>query len=168
MCQQATRLDPQQATRRQRQLDFERVKTQGLECRTGDQQQQEASQGDIQGTPVSLAERRVKAPEPPPDHHRQEDDPPPGGKAEQVEHQVGDPRAEMAGRVEQGSRNDRMRPARVVLAVTPKRQRQEQGDDPQSQPARLVQQVTDLFRQLAGSCAAGGPDTHVQVPVIVM
>ena len=144
--EQAARLQPEHAARRQRQIDLERMETQRFERRTGDQQQDEAGQRNVQGTPVGVAKRRMEAPESPPDDHGQQNDPPPRREAEQVEHQVSDPGAELAGRVEQLSGNDGVRPARIVLVVTPQRHRQEQRDRAQCQPARLLQKLADLFR----------------------
>jgi len=88
----------------------------------------------------------MEAAEPPPDDHDQQNDPPPRREAEQIEHQVGHPGTELAGRVEQFSGNDGVRPARIVLVVAPQRHRQEQRDRAQCQPARLLQQVADLLR----------------------
>jgi hypothetical protein len=92
---------------------LERIETQGFEAAAGDDQDEKAGQGNVQRAPVGRP-LAVETPVTPPDEDQQQNDPPPGGKAENVEHQVGQPGAAAAGRVVQRRRVYGVRPAGVA------------------------------------------------------
>ncbi len=161
--QHAAKFDTEQAARRQRQLRLQGIETQRLQRRTGQQQDEKTAQRDEQRMLLVLI-RRVELAVAPPDEHAKQHDPPPGRQPEQVEHQVGDPGPGAAGRIVHGQRADGMRPARVFLAEAPQGHDQEQRDSADAQPARLLQQRADFFRQGAGGRPRHRPRTHPQTP----
>ena len=144
--------DAKHAPRGQGQLRPQGIKAQGFERRTGNQQEQETTEGDIQRMAVDdlLA---VQPAETAPDEHAEKDDQPPGGETEEVEQQVGNPRAGTAGRVMDDTLADRVRPAGIGLIEPPQRHAEEKRDGTQPQPARLLQEITDFFRQRTGRAA---------------
>jgi hypothetical protein len=134
------------ATRSDGKRCLERVEAQGFQAAAGNDQYQKAGQGDVQRPPID-GSLPVQTSVTPPHEDQQQHNPPPGGKAENVEHQVGQPGATAAGRVVHRRRVDGVRPARVVGVVTPERKRQKAGDNDQDQPTRFLEEERDFLGQ---------------------
>jgi len=166
MGENAADLDTEHAARTERQFELQGVEAQGFQRRTGDQQEDKTDQRHIE-RPALRGILRIELVKAPPDEHPEQHDPPPGGKTEHVEHQVGNPRAGAPGRVVHALPDDGVRPARIFAAEAPQGHRQEQGDGADGEPARLLQQGADFFRQGTCRIALDIASSHVQTPAMI-
>lgn len=124
------------------------METQGFNGAARCQQDEETSEGNQQ-RPAIGGTQAIQPSVTPPDDGRAEDHPPPGGNSKNVEQQVGNPGTRTAGRVVQGCREDRTRPARILRVIAEQGQRQEAGEHNKGKPARLLQDDGNFLWQRA-------------------
>ena len=135
---------------RERQARLDGVETKRLDPARGDQQHREAGERDDERPPVG--DRRAVEPAVAPDdgvseqHH-----PPPRGNAEEVEHQIREPRARAAAGIVDAIDGGVMRPTRIGAVERRENERKICGDGDEGEPFRLAQPRRDLARKgLAG------------------
>jgi len=125
------------------------MEAQRFDSARGRQQDDKPGQGNEEWPPVGM-ENALQAAVAPSHQEQQEDHPPPGGEPEEIQQEVRHPGADAAARIGDALDLRGMRPAGVGLAVTEEDETEVEGDAAEHQPARLLQEGYDLFRQGLG------------------
>jgi hypothetical protein len=84
------------------------------------------------------------------DQHDAGDDPPPRGESEQVEQQIGEPRAGHTSGVAERGAASRIRPAGIAFRIGREDQREPRERRDDEQPPRLADETRDARRHGAG------------------
>jgi hypothetical protein len=134
------------AAGRQRQCRLQAPEAHGLDTAAGNQRQQEAGQCIEEGATVGV-EQAIETAIAPGYGEQQEQHAPPGRNAKEIEQHIGQPGAETTAGIGDARCLGSMRPARISTIETPQDDAGVKGDSRQNQPARLVQQGDDFFRQ---------------------